>query len=95
MQNKAIIQNTGTNKLVTMEHGTDISILHSNMSFKYIVFLQTGPSNDFHGSQDIHSLLFAFCYFKINKKLNQPSFGHLVHMFTIYTLLKCSLLKWY
>ena len=47
---------TGTNEPVSMKH---IRALHSNMPFKYIVFLQTGPSNDFHGSQNVHSLLFA------------------------------------
>lgn len=76
MQTKPSIKpkfTTGTNEPVTKKH---IRTLHSIMSFKYIVFLQMRPSNDFHGSQDIHSLLFAFCYFKINKKLNQLSFGH-------------------
>ena len=56
---------TGTNEPVTKKH--ILRNLHSIMSFKYIVFLQMRPSNDFHGSQDIHPLFLLFVTLKLIK----------------------------
>lgn len=55
------------------------------------MFLQTGPSNDCHGSQMFIHFNLLFVTIKLIK-VNSAEFWPLrgVHMFIIYTLLKCS-----